>query len=289
MRSLIIAIFIFIPVVLLAQKDNDMLKHYQDSIKKCFSEIISTSNDSVKVNNNNRIIYYFEKILDSKESFIFPFDSLKNMGIFTSPDKKFRLYNWNIQFANGEFEYSGFLQVNDEELKTMLVFPLIDKSKEIKNPEHETTTNENWFGALYYQIIMIKEKNTTYYTLLGWDGNNDFTNRKIIEVLYFTDDGKPKFGKNIFKLEDERKKRIIFEYSYLASMALNFNEKLNMIIYDHLAPSSSRLEGQYQYYGPDFSYDGLYFKNGKWNEEKNIDVRNPKSKNVRKKNISYTF
>jgi len=33
--------------------------------------------------------------------------------------------------------------------------------------------------------------------------------------------------------------------------------KMNMIIFDHLSPSKPSYTGNYQFYGPDFSYDGL--------------------------------
>ena len=36
-------------------------------------------------------------------------------------------------------------------------------------------------------------------------------------------------------------------------------------------------EGQYQFYGPDLSYDGFEFKNGKWLYIKDVDARNSKS------------
>lgn len=288
-KWLYIVIFFLISLTATSQKRDIVLPQYEDSINNCFNKIIAATNDSVKFLYNEYIKHHFRQVLHYKASFQYPFDSLKNMGIITAPDKQFRLYNWNLQLANGEFEYFGFLQVVDKKEKSQQIFSLSDHSDEIKMPEHETTTHENWFGALYYQIILVKERRNNYYTLIGWDGHNDFSNRKIIDVLYFTKSGNPKFGKKIFKMGDEKKKRIIFEYSYLASMALKYNDKLSMIVYDHLAPSSPKFEGQYQYYGPDFSYDGLYFKNGKWIQERNIDVRNPKTRNIRKKNISYTF
>ena len=38
-------------------------------------------------------------------------------------------------------------------------------------------SENSWFGALYYKIIPVV-KNKTYYTLLGWDGNDMFSNKK---------------------------------------------------------------------------------------------------------------
>jgi hypothetical protein len=47
-----------------------------------------------------------------------------------------------------------------------------------------------------------------------------------------------------------------------------------MIVFDHLSPIESGIEGVYKFYGPDFSYDGYEFKAGKWRYRSNLDVRN---------------
>jgi hypothetical protein len=49
---------------------------------------------------------------------------------------------------------------------------------------------------------------------------------------------------------------------------------MNMIIFDHLSPSKPSYAGNYQYYGPDFSYDGLKFEQGIWELVENVDIRN---------------
>ena len=43
--------------------------------------------------------------------------------------------------------------------------------------------NNQWIGALYYQLVTIKRGKRNYYVLFGWDGNNDRSNKKIAEVL----------------------------------------------------------------------------------------------------------
>jgi hypothetical protein len=39
------------------------------------------------------------------------------------------------------------------------------------------------------------------------------------------------------------------------------------------------LEGQYQFYGPDGSFDALVMRKGRWEVVEDIDARNPKNKN----------
>jgi hypothetical protein len=47
-----------------------------------------------------------------------------------------------------------------------------------------------------------------------------------------------------------------------------------MIVFDHLSPANESYTGNYQYYGPDLSFDALRFENGIWELKENIDVRN---------------
>jgi len=64
-------------------------------------------------------------------------------------------------------------------------------------------------------------------------------------------------------------------------MSLKFHEKKkkNLIIFDHLSPTSPQLEGMYDFYVPDGSYDGFTWEKGKWIYIKDIDARSGKTRN----------
>ena len=47
-----------------------------------------------------------------------------------------------------------------------------------------------------------------------------------------------------------------------------------MIVFDHLSPRSDSQKGQFQYYGPDMSFDAFVFEKGKWTYKKDVDARN---------------
>ena len=98
-------------------------------------------------------------------------------------------------------------------------------------------------------------------------------------MLYFTDKGFPKFGDAIFVSENGKiKRRLIFEYKAGVVMSLKYEEDREAIVFDHLSPSEPQLEGLYSYYGPDFTYDMLEFKEGKWQYVKNVQGGNEKNK-----------
>lgn len=264
------------------------LTQLQDSLKKLEPLIFRSRTDEQKYDANKRYITLLEEALSYKGSFDFPFDSLKGIARLTSPDNKFRILNWNLPRNDGTFEYFGFIQSYSKKDKAYRFFRLTDRSDEITNAPNTVGTPDKWYGMLYYRIIQTKHRKKTYYTLLGWDGNDNVSRKKIIDVVSFGTDGVPKFGDGIFTYEKKFPKRVIFEYAPDAVMTLNYAEATKqfedksvtseMIIFSHLMPSHPALEGQYQFYVTDGSFDAFMFKDGKWEYVKDVDARNPKSK-----------
>src|ERR1035437_3019684 len=288
-----IVLFLFSIYSFSQEKNSEtmQLNLYQDSLTILCKKIYGSKTDSDKKKYNQQVLSTFERALNTANSFDFPFDSLNkdvdNVAFLKSPDNKFRIINWNIPQSDGTQEYYGFIQEKYLQVKkkgifrkeyseTMQLYPLIDKSDEIKKPENTISDNKKWFGMLYYKIIEKKIKAKTYYTLLAWDGNDKYTTKKIIDVLTFDNNGTPRFGADIFNFQKKYPKRVIFEYAASCRMSLKFNEKKDSIVFDHLAPTEPQLEGQYQYYCGDMSYDGFGFKHGKWNYGLDINAVNEK-------------
>ncbi|MEO8761069.1 MAG: hypothetical protein ABI388_07265 [Bacteroidia bacterium] len=258
----------------LSDKDIAYFKKYEDSLSFMQKKVFFSKADTTKYRANAKFFHLMEEVLSNNLSFSYPFDSLKEVNKLISPDKKFRLITWSIPNKDGNYFYFGFLQALHPKTKRYEVYELTDKSVTVKNPETYLSDNTKWFGMLYYSIIPCGD----YYTLLGWDGNDKLISRKFIDVLSFKKDGTPVFGKDIFKMPKKFPKRIMFEYNAQVVMTLRYNPEANSIIFDHLTPKESYLEGQAQFYGPDFSYDAFVFKHGKWEFEEEVDAKNPRSK-----------
>ena len=268
------------------------LKKIEDSLKILAKVIINGETDIIKYNANERFLKLMEGALVSENSFDYPFDSLVTIAIQKSDDKKFRIFSWNIRKSDGDYEYFGFLQaLNDKQSKYML-YRLTDNSATIITPEMKVLDPLYWYGALYYKIILNKSKGKKFYTLLGWNGHNNITQKKIIDVISFTSNDNPVFGAAIFKYNRKLYKRIIFEYSSTTSMSVKYDrqyittgrKKRTMIVFDRLAPLDKSMQGMYQYYYPETNiFDAFIFKKGKWNFEKDIDARSaPPTKEERK-------
>ena len=265
-------------------QSSDSWKEQKDSLQSLFVQIKNTPLDDKRRLLNKEISEILLSLISNPQTPDIAYDSISNLGKLISPDKRLRIYNWNLVFEDGSFQYYGFIQYYSKNKKTYQVFELKDRKKDITEPEHATLSNETWYGALYYQIIEKTYWGKKYYTLLGWDGFDDLRNRKIVDVLYFSRNGIPKFGAPIFYNENKQEqRRLIFEFANRSSMALSFDVKKDLLIFDHLSPSSSSLKGLKQYYGPDGSYDALKFKRGKWHYITDIDARNPKPLKKNKK------
>ena len=258
----------------LSDKDLAYFKKYEDSLKPMQKGIFYAKTDSAKFKNNARFYHLLEEVLLNTLSFTYPFDSLTEIKRLTSPDKKFRFVMWDVPKQDGTYFYYGFIQALHLKTNKYELYELTDKSQTIKNPETYVGDNTKWFGMLYYTIIPCGD----YYTLLGWDGNDKLSARKFIDVLSFKKDGTPLFGKPVFKMPKKIPSRVLFEYNAKLTMTLRYNPTSESIVFDHLAPKEDFLDKQYQFYGPDLSYDAFIYRRGKWNFEEEVDVQNPRSK-----------
>jgi hypothetical protein len=110
-----------------------------------------------------------------------------------------------------------------------------------------------------------------YYTLLGYRPSRATHNQKIIDVLNIEGRNMVRFGDKIFetpKIGDAKYKkpphRLIFRYSTKATASIRWQEKEKQIMMDHLSVPDISMKEKWELYGPDFSYDALYWKEGKW-------------------------
>jgi hypothetical protein len=240
---------------------------------------------------NDRIVNWWEEVLQDEQTITYTF-SIDKVGVLNSGDGKFRIYSWNVLYEGRRPVYYAFIQYYNPKKEEIQIWFLNDISDQMKEADQKTLSHEDWYGCLYYEIVPHKSDGEIFYTLLGWDGNNALINRKIIDVLWFSSSGKPRFGKPVFSMEDpktsskkpKRMKRLIFEYSARASMVLKYNAEKEFIFYDHLAPIEPKYKDIRQFYAPDMTQDMLRFKKGMWRLESDADLRRDRVKKDTKSN-----
>jgi len=262
-------------------------------IKDLQHKVFESRKETERFEANKTFLKLWEELLSNPATLEHNLDSIKGVSVLQPKDKKFRIITWNVFKNDGQQAYFGFIQVNNKKVQKKglfkkavtyeyEVFQLVDKSATITNPETFVGDPKKWYGMLYYEIIDCDG----YYTLLGWDGNDNLIQKKFIDILYFKSDGTPIFGKDVFRIPKKSPKRVMFQYSAEVAMSLKYNDKRGQIVFSHLSPKDEgpTLEGQYQYYGPDGSFDAYEQSKDRWVLEEDIDIRNEKSKgdNVKK-------
>ncbi len=268
---------LFMPTALHAQD----MQVREDSLTHYLRELRTAKNDSERVEKNKQFKTFLAETLREEEAFTYPFDSLTSIAKLYAPDKAFRLFNWNIEHDNGTHTYYAYVLTAGKNAK---LIELIDQSVNVQNAETRSMDNRRWYGALYYDIIVSNTVGRTEYTLLGWDGNNRQSSKKIIEVMVLAGD-KINFGAPVFHHpKDGVKRRVILEFSALSRVMLRYDAKEKMIIFDHLMPETETATGIYEFYYPDGSYDAYRLENGKWNYVSDVDARRGKDRRDRQFN-----
>jgi hypothetical protein len=253
--------------------------------------------DSQKLALNEIFKTTLHKTLSQHSSFKYDFKNLKSISVISAPDKKFKIFTWAFATSDGIYHYYGFTQYHDKKNKKIILRELKDNSNSLN--AYSNYSDSTWYGAVYYEIVPVKKKSDTCYILLGWDGNDWMSKKRMIEPITFNHEGKITFGNKILKEKEEEiivvkksnkpvraprkevntgkeKQRIIFEYAAKAAMSLHYNKEMRMIVFDHLAPSDPVYTNMFMFYAPDFSYDAYYYKKNSWYLNRNIDVRNSK-------------
>jgi hypothetical protein len=258
-----------INLVIFSQADS--LFHKKElQLKSYLDQLRAAKNDAEKELANATFKDYLFETIQLEGAFDYPFASLKTIGTIKSPDNTFRLYNWNVEQDDHTNKYFCYILRFDDKKKNWKIIELKDQSSTLPSQPDDFLDEENWYGALYYKIIPVEKSNKTYYTILGWDGSSAITNTKLIDVLTFSGNNHVKLGSPIFKLKDGIHKRLFFEHSKRAFMTLNYDQERKRIIYDHLSPETSNLEGFREFYVPDFTYDELKFSNNKWQLKEDV-------------------
>ncbi len=277
-KRIFIAAFIFaVSFTAIAQSIESSLPQTESGLKELFNALYKTENNQIGDSLNSLISEIFYRSLTIPESFNYKWDKLDMIGKLRSSDQKLNIYTWYTRNSKGNYTYHGFIQYNTGTKKKseIRIYSLTDKSIGMKNPETLLLSPENWLGCVYFNIYVFTYRRDTYYTLLGYHFNNDFSDKKYIEQLMFTKNGDATFGGD-FQMEFQKVKRVILEYSSQLVASIRYDEKLQMIVFDHLSPFEYMFTGNYRFYGPDGSYDGFKFHKGEFLLQKDVDARNLK-------------
>ena len=247
--------------------DLKKLHKQEDSLKNLVKNVIIDSFTAGRMRSDSQFVKTLVRGLLVKNSFYYPFDSVRGIGKVYAPDSSFRIITWQLAFDDYYCRQRGAIQFRTQDGSLKLV-PLRDYSEFAEDPMDSIRNKDTWIGAVYYNIIQTKHNGKNYYTLFGFDQHSVRSNKKWIEVLTFDSRNMPVFGGKYFSFEKDSIKRAAqfrfsIEYKKEASTTVNFDPELNMILIDHLVSESDEPDLAYTFI-PDGDYEGFKWENGKW-------------------------
>lgn len=265
---LCIFLFLFFSSNLRATEYNPSLKIYADSLRFSKSE-------QARALYNDSFSALLQSQAEEEDGFDMVLDSIKHtISVLVSEDGKMKVVSW--VYITDEHEYYNHCLVlfRQKPSKPHKTYWLRDFIEPRSDSLYEDFTVDFWPGALYYQMYQFKKKRKTYYCVLGLDGKNSFSNRKVIDVLWVDKDDELHIGAPVFyssEIDYTPQYRVFFEYADESTMLLRFEPTKKYITYSNLVPTSPEKMGMYQYYVPDGRIDYYALKRkGKWIKQEGL-------------------
>ena len=290
-------------------QDKGLMLQHQKRLADLLLLTASAPTDNERYLASEQAVGELTAALDEEESERWKWQLPTMASVLTSPDGQLRIFTWAVVRDNGEFECFGAVQFYNEREEEYQYLLLNDKSEEIMNREVSVLSASNWFGAVYQDIIQTSLGGKTYYSLLGWNGVDNLTERKIIEPIILRG-GVPQFGAPLFRRE-RNLRRVVLEYRNDAMVNLSYEEqfveevqrdrvkvkgsnryrtvekrtqhKEKMIIFDEVEPQIEGMEGLFQYYVPSGLELAYAFVDGKW------ELRNGAQGRLKDKKLNKAF
>lgn len=297
-RTIILGLLLAAGTVVGAQ-DKALMQSYQSRLSSLIERIAGAPTDNERYLASEETVQLLCKALDEEDSERWKWTLPDYVSVLTAPNGNFRIFSWAVIRDNGEFECFGIVQYYNEKEEMFEYRLLNDKSEEIMNREETVLSADNWLGAIYQELIQVEAGGRTYYTLLGWNGVDNITDRKIIEPVWIKG-GEPQFGAPLFR-RMRNQRRVVLEYSNDAMVSLSYETQIiqevehkrekvkgtnrhrtidivkehkeKMIIFDEVEPQIPGMEGLYQYYVPSGTELAYAFIDGKWELRKGAQGR----------------
>ena len=247
--------------------DLKLLQKKEDSLKHLVKNIIVDSFTAGRMRSDSIFTRTLVRSLQVRNSFYYPFDSVRGIGNVYAPDSSFRIFTWQLSFDDYYCRQRGAIQFRTQDGSLKLV-PLLDFSEFTTNPHDSVRGRDKWIGAVYYNIIKTEHKGKNYYTLFGFDAHSVRSNKKWIDVLTFDSRNMPVFDGPLFVFKNDSLKRkpmhrFSIEYKKEASTMVNYDADLGLILVDHLVSETDEPELAYTFV-PDGDYEGFKWEDGKW-------------------------
>ena len=262
---IILSLFIIKPI---------MAQEWSDNIETTLNNLYGTimeAEDSDKMAINDSIVGIIGDYVESDSVFDHRFNNLRFLGQIVANDNKLKIINWNVMDSDGNNSYFSFI-IRRIKKENKVYFLRGNYSEESIDINHSYYA-ENWYGALYYDLTSFRSAREVYYLALGYDYTVLGINRKIVEIIGFSDDDVLFFGMPYLEREGETLYRDVLEYSSEGIVSLRLNSE-KTVIFDHLTSISESQNDNPENYGAALSFDAYVLEKGIWKYYSNVDIRN---------------
>lgn len=232
-----------------------------DSISYYAHELIRNQNLKVREKAFDYLNANLGVFLKEYSDFQDSFPHYEGLAILEDEEIKLRIVTYQLYQDTSSYDYGGWVQSSRLE-EPVFLSDASDLWEEDQDLDYMEMSSDNWYGALYYQMLPISESEGDMTVLLfGLDNYHLFTKRKVLEPLVI-EDGKLHFGQHMIEMEEDLpkeywKKRFILDYSVQAPATLRYDPEREKIIFDHLTFMPSDIAQQKIMRVPDGTYSGF--------------------------------
>src|SRR5690554_5012872 len=149
MRNLLFGMVVWAMAIRLATAGHapaDSLPALQDSLAKLGYEMYNNPSEPERLASNFAFVKTLVAALNTPHSFDFGFDSLDMVSLLEAPDGKLRVFSWHLPLNDGSYLYYGAVQLRTAD-GSLALFPLLDKTYEIEQPDEAILSHVDWYGA----------------------------------------------------------------------------------------------------------------------------------------------
>ncbi len=252
----------------LTDEDTNQLSQIEDTLVSLADSMLQNTIPDERIEYCVRFVAQLRVALETPASYGYPFTKLsEKIHILRPEDNSFRIFNWMIAPTTTLRRYYGVVQMAGPE---GAYYPLKDFSSNLEaKGETAILKDGQWYGCEYYRMQSQVIDGRQMYLLFGLNSDGITSNRKLLDVLSFTENG-PVFGAPVFMLPAENESgpartlsRFILEYKKNAQVFLNYDNEKKMILFNRLA-SDINDPNRKGTYAPTGQTDGLRWENGRF-------------------------
>ena len=210
-----------------------------------------------------------QRILQDGNVSVPDFTRLKFISSLYPQDSSFVLLSW--QYPNGDSYYHNGGAVYFSSGKSVWLKPAWE---DVNKALYRSLSPEQWYGAIYFQMLESECPQKNCYTLLGYRHGTKNTKSKLVDVICINDEAIT-FGKPFLRFQEEngkvdKRNRHVINYSASANCVLNYNPMESLIQFDHVVSLPGH-KGELLRV-PDGSYEAFECSQGGWRYVEKLKV-----------------